>query len=85
MRVRDKLRSLGQRPAVHYALSLPERLVRSASALSAGVVREVADVVLPIGIRRGRLYRNLVDATLRFMIEDVGQVEGVYPTEQKLA
>ena len=50
-----------------------------------GLVREVAEVALPIGVRRGRLYVNLVDATLRFMIEDVGQVDGVYPGEEKLA
>ena len=83
--IKRDLRSLSQRPGVRYALSLPERLLRSASALSAGLVREVADVALPIGVRRGRLYRNLVDATLRFMIEEVGQVEGVYPTDEKLA
>jgi hypothetical protein len=70
---------------VQYALSLPERMLRSASALSAGVVREVADVALPIGIRRGRLYRTLVEASLRFLIEDVGRVEGAYPPEDKLA
>jgi hypothetical protein len=70
---------------VQYALSLPERMLRSASALSAGVVREVADVALPIGVRRGRLYRTLVAASLRFLIEDVGRVEGTYPPEEKLA
>jgi len=83
--IKDKLRSLSRRPDVGYALSVPERLVRSASALSAGLVREAAEVVLPIGVRRGRLYMNLVDATLKFMIEDVGQVDGVYPAEEKLA
>jgi len=31
------------------------------------------------------LYQNLVDATLRFLIEKVGGVEGVYPTEEKVA
>jgi hypothetical protein len=70
---------------VQYALSLPERLLRSASALSAGVVREAADVAVPIGVRRGRLYRTLVEASLRFLIEDVGRVEGTYPSEDKLA
>jgi hypothetical protein len=83
--IKRDIRSLSQRPGVRYALSLPERVLRSASAVSAGLVREVADVALPIGIRRGRLYRNLVDATLRFMIEDVGEVEGVYPSDEKLA
>ncbi len=85
MSIKDNLRSLGRKRSVQYALSIPERTLRSASALSAGVVREVVEVALPIGIRRGRLYRNLVDTTLRFMIEDVGRVEGVYPTEEKLA
>jgi hypothetical protein len=31
------------------------------------------------------LYRNLVESTLRFLIEQVGQVEGAYPGEQALA
>jgi hypothetical protein len=84
-RIKDALRSVGQRRSVQYALSLPERMLRSASALSAGVVREVADVALPIGVRRGRLYRTLVAASLRFLIEDVGRVEGTYPPEEKLA
>jgi hypothetical protein len=70
---------------VQYALSLPERILRSASAVSAGVVREIAEVALPIGIRRGRLYRTLVDASLRFLIEDIGRVEGTYPPADKLA
>jgi hypothetical protein len=84
-RIKDALRSVGRRRSVQYALSLPERVLRSASALSAGVVREVAEVALPIGVRRGRLYRTLVDASLRFLIEDVGRVEGTYPSEDKLA
>jgi hypothetical protein len=84
MSVRDKLRGLGKRRAVRYAASLPERVVRSASALAAGVVHEVATVALPLGLRRGRLYRNLVGATLRFLIENVGEVHGARPTETEL-
>ena len=61
-----------------YLLSFPERLVRSALGLGAGVAREVGEVALPAGIRRSQLYQNLVDATLRFLIEQVGGVEGVY-------
>jgi hypothetical protein len=83
--MRKRFRTISKRRSIQYALSVPERLVRSFAALSAGVVREVAEVALPIGLRRGRLYRNLVDATLRFLIEQVGRVEGVYPPEQKLA
>ena len=61
-----------------YLLSLPERLVRSALGLGAGAVREVGEVVLPEAVRGSQLYKNLVDATLRFVIERVGEVEGVY-------
>lgn len=68
-----------------YLLSLPERVVRSASALAAGLLRELGDVALPAGLRRTRLYQNLVDTTLRFLIEQVGQVEGAYPAEGRLA
>src|SRR3954469_9757321 len=61
-----------------YLLSLPERLIRSTVGLGAGVAREVSEVALPDGVRQSRLYRNLVDATLHFLIEQVGGVEGVY-------
>jgi hypothetical protein len=61
-----------------YLLSLPERIVRSALGLGAGVAREVGEVALPKSVRRSRLYQNLVETTLRFLIERVGGVEGVY-------
>jgi hypothetical protein len=68
-----------------YLLSLPERLVRSAVGLGAGVVREVGEVAIPRAVRRSRLYQNVVDATLRFLIEQVGGVEDVYRDEETLA
>jgi len=67
-----------------YLLSVPERLVRSALGLGAGVAREVGEVAIPDGVRRSQLYQNLVDATLRYLIENVGGVEGVYKTEGTL-
>lgn len=73
------------RPLSQYLLSLPERVVRSASALAAGLVREIGNVTLPKGVRRTRLYQTMVETTLRFLIEQVGQVEGAYPAEGKLA
>lgn len=82
--MRDKLRGVGKHRGVRYAASLPERVVRSASALAAGTVREVAAVALPIGFRRGRLYLSLVDVTLQFLIENVGGVQSSQPNEQKL-
>lgn len=65
-----------------YLLSVPERVIRSALGLSAGLLREVGEVVLPQGVRRSALYKSLVDTTLRYVIEQVGGAEGVYPIEQ---
>ena len=65
-----------------YLLSLPERVVRAALGLSAGLLREVGEVALPQAVRRGRLYKNLVGVTLRYVIEQVGGARGIYPAEQ---
>jgi hypothetical protein len=61
-----------------YAYSLPERVVRSLTGLAAGAARELSDVLLPARVRRSRLYQSLVESTLRFLVEQVGQVEGAY-------
>src|SRR4051812_32200544 len=68
-------------PSRAYLLSLPERVIRSALGLSAGVLREVGEVVLPRGVRRSQLYKSLVETTLRYVIEQVGGAKGVYPAE----
>jgi hypothetical protein len=72
-------------PSRAYLLSVPERVIRSALGLSAGLLREVGEVALPRGVRRSHLYRNLVDVTLRFLIERVGGAEGVYPQAEPQA
>ena len=48
------------------------------------MAREVGEVVLPAGVRRTQLYQNLVDATLRFLIQQVGEVEGVYGSAEQV-
>jgi hypothetical protein len=53
--------------------------------LAGGILREIGDVAVPQTLRRSQLYRTVVGATLRFLIEQVGQVKGVYPNEEKLA
>jgi hypothetical protein len=68
-----------------YLLSLPERAVRSLTAVSAGLLRELGEVALPAAARRSKLYEQLVDVTLRFLIEQVGQVEGAYPPAGRLS
>jgi len=69
----------------NFLLSLPERGVRSLTAIAGGLVRELGEISIPQTIRRSQLYRNLVEATLRFLIEQVGQVKGVYPGEEELS
>ena len=71
--------------AYAYLLSLPERAIRSLGALSGGLLREIGNVALPASIRRTTLYHTMVDVALRFLIEEVGQVEGIYPNEGRLA
>jgi hypothetical protein len=67
-----------------YVISLPERVVRSAAALAGGLIREIGDVSLPAAVRRTKTYQMMVDIALRFMIERVGQVKGVYPSGGEL-
>lgn len=77
--------TVDRRIRYRYILSLPERVIRSLGALSGGLLKEIGDVALPAAIRRTILYRTMVGVTLRFLIEDVGEVEGVYPSEGRLA
>ncbi|HET8549521.1 MAG TPA: hypothetical protein VFL57_16025 [Bryobacteraceae bacterium] len=60
---------------------MPERVLRSGIAVIGGLAREVGDIVLPRAVRRTRLYQALVESTLRFLIEQVGEVEGAYAEE----
>ena len=68
-------------PSRAYLLSLPERVIRAALGFSAGLLREIGEVAVPRTVRRGQLYKSLVDTTLRYVIEQVGSAKGVYPTE----
>jgi hypothetical protein len=54
-------------------------------ALAGGLVRELGEVAIPKSLRRSQLYQNLVEATLRFLIEQVGQVKDAYPGGEKLS
>ncbi len=75
---------MARKDVTSYLVTLPERIVRSVVGLSAGLAREVGDVVIPEKVRRGQLYSNLVDTTLRFLIEQVGGAEGAYPSAGRL-
>ena len=67
-----------------YLLSLPERVLRSAAAIAGGLLQEIGDVTIPAAVRRTNTYRMMVGLGLRFLVEQVGEVEGVYPAEGQL-
>ena len=62
-----------------YLLSLPERLVALRRGSGGRLIRELGDVALPAGFRRTKTYQTMVEIALRFMIEQLGEVKGVYP------
>jgi hypothetical protein len=68
-----------------YALSLPERAVRSLSALSGGLLRELSRLALPEKVRDTALYRATAGVGLRFLIEQVGDVHGIYSPQDPIA
>jgi hypothetical protein len=65
-----------------YLASLPERTARAGAALTGGLVYEASEVMLPVVVRRSKLYQAIVGRLLRIMIELVGGVEGVYPAQE---
>ena len=65
-----------------YLVSLPERTARAGAALTGGLVYEASEVALPLAVRRSKLYQAIVGRLLRIIIELVGGVEGVYPTQE---
>jgi len=64
-----------------YLVSLPERVVRALAASVGGLIYEAAEVLLPGWLRRSRLYRAIVAALLRIMVELIGGVTDVLPPD----
>jgi hypothetical protein len=64
---------------MRFALSLPERLVRTLAAVAGGAVHETAELVLPRLVRRSRLYEASAKNLLRVAIELVGGVADAGP------
>jgi hypothetical protein len=49
------------------------------------LLREVSDLVLPATVRNATLYRATAGIGLRFLIQQVGDVAGVYPNSDSLS
>jgi len=60
--------------ALVYALSLPERALRSTAAALGGVSKLMTDTLLPKSVRGLSFYRYFVGNTQKFLIESIGEV-----------
>ena len=58
-----------------YGLSLPERTLRSTSAMVGGAIREATELVVPQAFRTSRSYTVFLGQMLDFLARDVGGVE----------
>lgn len=73
-----------------YGLSLPERTVRSTSAMVGGIIHESAGRLIPATFRSSRSYSLFVQQALNMMVHDIGGVSNpgtsdLPPEESKLA
>lgn len=57
-----------------YGLSLPERTLRSLSAVVAGLAGETATFLIPAAFRSSRSYSTFIQQSLDFMARDIGGV-----------
>lgn len=64
-----------------YTLSLPERYLRGLTALTGGMLKETTDLVVPDFVQDTTSYNIFVGNVLRFAVENVGGVEGLYDDE----
>ena len=65
-----------------YTLSIPERYLRGLTALTGGMLKETTDIVVPDFVQDTTSYNLFVGNLLRFAVENVGGVEGLYDEEQ---
>ncbi|MEM8733899.1 MAG: hypothetical protein AAGG44_06750 [Planctomycetota bacterium] len=59
----------------NYSASLPERTIRSATALAGGFVNETASWLIPTAFRNSKSYSIFVQQMLDFVVNDVGGVK----------
>ena len=64
-----------------YTISLPERYLRGLTALLGGMLKETTDLLVPDFVKDTTSYNMFVGNVLRFAVENVGGVEGIYEDE----
>jgi len=64
-----------------YTISLPERYIRSLTALLGGMLHETTDILIPDFVKDTTTYNLFVTNLLRFAVENIGEVKDVYDDE----
>jgi len=77
----DEQRMTAMTTKKRYLATLPERLLRASAALGGGAIYEISGVALPRVVRHSKLYQATIHRMLRVLVELVGDVKGVYPSE----
>src|SRR5262249_1381870 len=68
-----------------YGLSLPERMLRSTTAIVGGAIKESSALLVPQAFRSSKTYNVFVEQMLDFLVVDVGGVKrnaAADPTQQ---
>lgn len=71
----------GTRRRLIYALTLPERVLRSTVGVTAGAAKGAAEFLIPSAFQNSKTYEVVVRNSLRFLTEDVGGVAKQSNTE----
>ena len=61
-----------------YSISLPERYLRGLTGLLGGMLHETTELLIPDFVKDTTTYNIFVGNLLRFAVENVGEVEGIY-------
>ena len=66
---------------VRFTISLPERIIRSLTAIFGGILKESTDFLIPDALKESTTYRIFLGNLLRYGVENIGRVHGVYEEE----
>tara|TARA_B100001146_G_C16155849_1_gene423363 strand:- start:72 stop:1049 length:978 start_codon:yes stop_codon:yes gene_type:complete len=61
-----------------YSISLPERYFRGLTGLLGGMLHETTELLIPDFVKDTTTYNIFVGNLLRFAVENIGEVEGIY-------
>ena len=64
-----------------YTISLPERYFRGLTGIVGGMLHETTEILIPDFVKDTTTYNLFVTNLLRFAVENIGEVEGVYDDE----